>query len=78
MHTYKHAVHCRLANDISASERAAAWQAKTKKAGDPLNNNTYEENASSDCACVRVCVCLPVLVYVCLSVPFICMGKPPA
>lgn len=32
MHTYKHAAHCRLANDIGASERAAAWQAKTKKA----------------------------------------------
>lgn len=31
MHTYKHAAHCRLANDMGASERAAAWQAKTKK-----------------------------------------------
>lgn len=63
MHTYKHAVHCRLANDISASERAAAWQAKTKNAGDPLNNNTYEENASSDCACVCMFACACVCVF---------------
>lgn len=71
IHTYIHAVHCRLANDISASKREQLRGKQKQKSRVKSRWSIKQQHIQRECfkwQCMCACVCVCLFVCVCVRV----------